>query len=204
MFPDIQNKISKLINQFDTIPESRKLLLQKITAYMQAKVNEKAPVQLVYICTHNSRRSHFGQIAAALAALYYHVPGVKTFSGGTEATAFNSNAIKAVEKFGLSINKLSQENNAKHEVVLGEGQQIICFSKKYDNVTNPSQDFAAIMVCSEAEENCPFVAGASARIATPYNDPKDFDGTTAQDQAYSARFEQILIETLFAYSLLKQ
>lgn len=203
MQADIQQKLKALTQQFDVISESRKLLLQKIAVYVQKQINLQQNVNLVYICTHNSRRSHFGQIAAAIASEYYNLPNVVSYSGGTEVTAFNENAIKAVEQFGFLINKLSDGKNPRYEVVLSKEKSIFCFSKKYDDGENPTRHFAAIMVCTDAEQNCPFVAGADVRIATPYNDPKEFDNTPQQEAAYSERFQQILLETLYAFSLVK-
>ena len=47
------------------------------------------PIQLMFVCTHNSRRSHISQQRAQASAAYLNVDNVQTFSGGTEATAFN-------------------------------------------------------------------------------------------------------------------
>jgi hypothetical protein len=78
-----------------------------------------------------------------------------------------------------------------------------CFSKTYDDAANPRQGFAAIMTCSDAEQNCPFVPGTELRIGTTYNDPKASDGTPEQAQVYRERFEQILREMLFAFGLVR-
>jgi len=56
--------------EFDTIPINRKALLDKITQYIRNKKEQNKPINLVYICTHNSRRSHFGQVWANVAANY--------------------------------------------------------------------------------------------------------------------------------------
>jgi protein-tyrosine phosphatase/arsenate reductase len=86
LFPTIQAHCDQLITQFASIPAERRVLLQKISDYVRSNQTQHLPVNLVYICTHNSRRSHFGQIWSAVAAAYYHVFSVSTFSGGTEAT----------------------------------------------------------------------------------------------------------------------
>ncbi len=59
------------------------------------------------------------------------------------------------------------------------------------------------MTCSEADEACPFVPGATARISTPYDDPKAFDTTPQQEAKYEERCQQIARETLYAFSLVK-
>ena len=153
-----------------------------------------------YICTHNSRRSHLGQVWAAVAASYYNIKNVHTFSGGTEATAFNPNAIQALERAGFRIEKTSLESNPLYKVYYSNEDYVTCFSKVYSNAANPSTDFAAIMTCTDADEKCPIVLGATVKIATPYEDPKAFDGTELQDDKYDERCQQIALECLYVFS----
>jgi len=75
-----------------------------------------------------------------------------------------------------------------------------CFSKVYNDVSNPSSNFAAIMTCGDAEENCPFIPGVELRIGTTYDDPKAFDGTPQQAEKYRERALQIAKETLYVFS----
>lgn len=58
------------------------------------------------------------------------------------------------------------------------------------------------MTCSEADENCPTVACAVARIAVPYDDPKSADGTNAEASIYDKRCAQISREMLYVFSQL--
>lgn len=206
LYPAIKNYCDSLINNFNEIPEERKLLLNRLINYIQEKRKQNLPIQLVYICTHNSRRSHFGQIWAAVAASYYNIQNVHTFSGGTEATAFNINAINALKKTGFEISTNDvQTSNPKYNVRFGdaENEQSICFSKVYNDAINPKSNFAAIMTCSDAEENCPFIPGVELRIGTTYNDPKEFDNTPYQDEKYLERLRQIALECLFVFSNIK-
>lgn len=205
MFPKIQQICSDLIQQFDSISPERKATLVKISDYMQMKLDEKLPVQLMYVCTHNSRRSHFGQIWSAVATEYFSIPHVKTFSGGTEATSFNPNAIQALKDSGFEIFSAESTNdNPRYTVQFGDNQDTVCFSKVYDDSANPSTGFAVIMTCSDAEENCPFIPGVELRVATTYEDPKKFDDTALQSEKYSERSNQIAMETLYVFSLLKK
>lgn len=204
MFTKIKNTCDNLVLQFDSISNERKMLLEKISDYIQAKKNENSPIQLMYVCTHNSRRSHFGQIWAAVAAEYYGVKNVSTFSGGTEATAFNINAINALKEIGFDIQAKDDSKNPVFEVIFSDdSNSSICFSKVYDDPYNPTSNFAAIMTCSDAEENCPFIPGVELRIGTTYDDPKEFDGTELQDQKYKERSLQIALETLYVFSQVK-
>jgi arsenate reductase len=204
MYTTIKSYCDTLTQQFDAISVSRKNLLEKISDYIRAKNSENKPINLVYICTHNSRRSHFGQIWCAVAANYYHITDVHTFSGGTEATAFNINAINAIKRVGFDVKKTDDKINATYHIYFDDVENPIeCFSKVYDDLKNPNKDFAAIMTCSDAEENCPFIPGVELRIGTTYNDPKEFDNTPLQDVKYDERCKQIALETLYVFSLIK-
>jgi arsenate reductase (thioredoxin) len=203
MFPFITSQLNQFVANFESIPESRKIILQKLSNYIQQQIAKNETAQLVYICTHNSRRSHFGQVAAALAAAYYNIKNVHAFSGGTETTALHNNAILAMHNFGLRISKISENDNAHYEVTFGEQQKILCFSKTYNHISNPQKNFAAIMTCSDAEENCPFIPNIALRISTTYDDPKIADNTEQQNEVYYARLQQITTETLYAFSLVK-
>lgn len=204
MFTTIKSYCDTLTQQFDSIPLSRKSLLEKISKYISSKKLENKPINLVYICTHNSRRSHFGQIWSAVAANYYHINDVYTFSGGTEATSFNINAINAIKRVGFNVEKNDDIINATYHIYFDDVENPIeCFSKVYDDLKNPTKEFAAIMTCSDAEENCPFIPGVDLRIGTTYNDPKEFDNTPLQDAKYDERCKQIALETLYVFSLIK-
>ncbi|MBL7877759.1 MAG: protein-tyrosine-phosphatase [Cyclobacteriaceae bacterium] len=204
MFSTLQTKIDQLIKEFDQIPAERKETLAELTKFVQAKINASKPVYLNFICTHNSRRSHLSQLWAQAAAHYYGVENVFCFSGGTEATAFNPRAVKAMQEAGFNISITKAGDNPVYEVRFApNAKPVIAFSKKYDDPFNHNKDFAAIMTCSHADENCPLVLGASGRIALTYDDPKEFDGTPLEATKYSERVHQIGREILYSFSLVK-
>ena len=201
LFPLLQITVDQLICEFDQIPEDRKKLLKELSDFVYEKLRANQKVFLNFICTHNSRRSHLAQLWAQTAAYYFNVPDVECFSGGTEATAFNPRAVKAMLGAGFNINKIKDGDNPRYEVKFStDAPPVISFSKKYDDSFNQSKDFAAIMTCSHADENCPLVLGASTRIAITYDDPKDFDGTPQEEAKYNERVLQIGREMLFVFS----
>src|SRR5688500_18683625 len=111
MHSKISHYLDDLRGQFDSISTERKEILTKIAAYIRSKQEQNKPVNLVYICTHNSRRSHFGQVWAKTVADYYGIEQVNTFSGGTEATAFNRNAINALIRAGFEVKQMTDSEN---------------------------------------------------------------------------------------------
>lgn len=196
--------VEKLSKEFDQIPAERKEILNQLVSFVENKVKAAQKVYLNFICTHNSRRSHLSQIWAQTAAHYYNIPNVICFSGGTEATAFNPRAVKAMQQEGFSITMKKEGDNPTYEVRFAEGAEpVIAFSKKYDDPFNHNKDFAAVMTCSHADENCPLVLGATARIALTYDDPKNFDGTPQEAAKYTERVNEIGREILFAFSQVK-
>lgn len=202
MFRNIHDYCASLIRQFDTIPSHRQTLLRELSDYIATQIAMQKDINLLFVCTHNSRRSHFGQIWAAVAADFFDVQAVHAFSGGTESTCFNENAIEALRSLGFDINATTDTNNPVYHVIFSENQTITCFSKCYDDNVNPHANFAAIMTCSDAEQNCPVIFGADKRIGICYDDPKAFDNTPMQETAYHARCEQIAIEMLFVFAQL--
>ncbi len=197
----IRKALIKLNLQFYLIPDDRKARLEELGRYMAQRYQEGLPIHLVYICTHNSRRSHFGQIAGALAAAFYQIDNVQVFSGGTEVTAFNPNAIDAIRQLGFDVSAADETSDNPHcKVTFGSAQFTHCYSKTYDDEANPRKEFAAIMVCSQADEACPFVSGMDLKLSHPYEDPKYSDGTPEQRETYTSSFLQITREMLYAFS----
>jgi arsenate reductase (thioredoxin) len=201
VFPVIEQKINQLQKSFVIIPEKRKELLKETAQYISDKLKDGKVVNLIFICTHNSRRSHMTQIWAQTAAEYFRIKNINCFSGGTEATAFNPRAVTAVEKVGFKITKQDDSDNPVYLVYHSdESEPLKCFSKVYSDKFNPQKDFAAIMTCSDADENCPVVFGAEARFPIRYEDPKEFDDTSLQALKYTERFDEIGREMLFLFS----
>jgi arsenate reductase len=203
--PKLQQYADSLTREFDLISEERKLVLAQLADFVRNELsNSSLPVQLTFICTHNSRRSHMGQIWAAAAAAFYQIEGIETYSGGTEATAFNPRAVRAMERAGFTIENPGGDN--PHYVVhMNEGDAgLICYSKVYNDTANPQKNFAAIMTCSQADADCPFIPGAKFRLSLPYNDPKEADNTPQETERYDERCRQIGRELMYAFSLIKK
>jgi len=198
----IMHLCQALEQEFDDITIERKLKLIELSDYIISRKNEEEIARLVVICTHNSRRSHMGQIWAQVAADYYGIRKIETFSGGTEATAFNPRAVSAFKKVGFDINTIkNDDDNHRYELRWSEDMEAYqAFSKRYDDTPNPSEKFAAIMVCTSADEGCPVITGCDFRLSLPYEDPKAYDDTGLETEMYDERLRQIGREMLFCFS----
>jgi arsenate reductase (thioredoxin) len=197
----LNHYVASRVGEFDGIPPERRDQLRKLASFIRDKVRANRPARLVFICTHNSRRSQISQLWAATAAAYFGVPGVESFSGGTEVTAFNSRAVAALRRAGFAIDDPATTQNPRYRVQFhSNGSELECFSKRYGDAPNPKTDFCAVMTCSVADKHCPIVAGASERISLPFDDPKAFDGTPQETGKYDERCRQIAREILFTFS----
>lgn len=191
------------IHQLDTtvIADNRKEKLKLLSTYITSHLHSPSGIKLNFICTHNSRRSHLSQAWAQAMASFYGVKNVHCFSGGTEATSVYPMIIETLQASGFEIQRMSEEDNPIYHIRCSEEEEpLIAFSKKIDHELNPSADFAAVMTCSEADQGCPFVPGAAARISLPFDDPKAFDQTAFQREKYMERNVQIATELKFIFS----
>lgn len=199
VFTKIEDTIKTL--DVSSISTERKKVLQPLIDFVQAKVDKNEQALLNFICTHNSRRSHLSQVWAQVMAVYFDVPKVFTYSGGTEATAMFPKVGETLQIQGLEILPLSEGKNPVYAIKYAENSHpIIAFSKTYDAPFNPTSDFAAIMTCSQADEGCPFISGTEKRIPITYDDPKAFDGTPQQTEKYKERSVQIATELFYVFS----
>lgn len=202
-YPELKRYLTEAVSRFDVIPSNRKSDLAKVAGYIRERLSKSEPAKLTFICTHNSRRSHLSQIWALVAAEFYGLAGVETYSGGTEATAFNPRAVAAMQRCGLKIISDDPTSiNPRYRVTTSDlSTPQVCFSKAYGDPPNPSKGYCAVMTCSQADDACPLVMGCDLRIPIRYEDPKVADDTEFEAQRYDERSAQICTEMLYMMSL---
>ena len=194
----------KGIIDVQTISEERKTILQPLIDSVQQKASRGEDINLNFICTHNSRRSHLAQVWAQVASAYFNIPNVHSYSGGTEETALFPKVAETLTNQGFTIFKTAETDNPVYAIKYEDNAlPIIGFSKKYDSPFNPASAFVAIMTCSQADGECPFIAGAEKRIPITYEDPKISDGSPEQAQVYTERSLQIATEMFYVFSMIK-
>lgn len=202
LYQPIENVILSL--DITSISEERQLVLQPLIHFISNKKAKNEPISLNFICTHNSRRSHLSQIWAQTLASYFNVNHVHTYSGGTEATAMFPMVAKTLIGQGFKIKALSEGKNPVYSIKFNDNAPaIIGFSKTFDDDFNATSNFAAIMTCGHANENCPFVPGAEQRIPITFDDPKAFDNTPQQAEKYLERSLQIATELKYIFNNVK-
>jgi len=199
--------LSKTIEQLkqQKTREERKPALQSLISFVQQKINNGQEINIHFICTHNSRRSHLSQVWAQTAAAHFAIPDVHCYSGGTEATALFPQVAETLTSQGFRIFKIADHTNPVYAIKYSDNAlPVIGFSKKYDSPFNPVSAFAAVMTCSQADNGCPFIRGAEKRIPVPFEDPKISDNTPEQTQVYAERSLQIATEMFYVFSMIKK
>lgn len=200
--PNVESYVKKRLVEGAEIPEDRQKELLKISRYVAECQAQGKPAKLLFVCTHNSRRSHLAQLWAKIGATHFGLVGIETFSGGTETTAMNRRTVAALQRAGLEITAAEDDvTNPKYSVVFGKvASPHICFSKTLTEPPNPTEKFAAIMTCSSADASCPTVTGCELRLSLPYEDPKVADNTPREATAYDDKCKEIAREMLFVMS----
>lgn len=203
----MNTKLKHSIEQLslENVSQERKLILYPLIEYIRTKIINDETIRLNFICTHNSRRSHLSQIWAQTMSYYFQIKNVFCYSGGTESTALFPKVVETIGNQGFEISRLSEGQNPIYAIAYSENEHpLICFSKKYDDDFNPKSHFAALMTCDSADENCPIVFGAEARITVKYEDPKKSDATPTMDETYFNRSIEIATEMKYVFSMVQK
>ena len=120
--------------------------------------NERTPVRVLFLCTHNSARSQMAE--GLLRSLGESM--VEVESAGTEATLVRPEAVEAMRELGIDI--------SGHE------------SKTLERFLNEPFD-EVITVCDDANEACPFFPNARHRRHWSIDDPSQVKGSNEERMA---------------------
>jgi arsenate reductase (thioredoxin) len=202
LLPKVREHADKLTTSFDMIGEAHRLGGQKLVDWIAKNYRPRERLDVVVVCTGNSRRSILGATMGNIAASYYGLPEIRFHSGGTAPTAFNARTVTTLEEIGVEIEPTGKEAargepqtaNPLYRVrwgtpgeTGGPSMESTEFSKHYNDPANPQKGFAALMVCGEADAACPIVKGSSLRVSMPYLDPKIYDGGAYETSKYAER-----------------
>jgi arsenate reductase (thioredoxin) len=206
LLPKVREHADSLTTSFDMTDETHRLAGKKLADWIARNYRPGEPLDVIVVCTGNSRRSILGSTTGNVAAAYYGMPEIRFHSGGTAPTAFNARTVNTLKAIGVEIEPTGKEAargepqtaNPVYRVrwgmpgeTGGRGRGPLLesteFSKHYGDLANPQQGFAALMVCGEADAACPFVKGAALRVSMPYLDPKIYDGGAHEGAKYAER-----------------
>ena len=201
--PQIHELISGAAVLSKDLADERIYILDQLGEKLKAEIASKRVINVAFICTHNSRRSHISQLLAHLLVHHFKIANIACYSAGTEATAFNERAVEAFKFYGFEVTVSKPGENPLYEVSFGEGiPTALAFSKTFQDDSIPKENLFAVMTCSHAEENCPFIPGTAYRVALPFEDPKAHDDTPNEKQAYQDKIVEIGAELYWLFSRL--
>jgi len=177
-------------------------LMERLVNYIAEKSVKNETVNLNFICTHNARRSHIAQSLAAAIAEYKNIQNINCYSGGVEVTQIHPNAVATLQAVHFEIETIQDGTNPRLWAKYGDKDGLELFSKKYDHQSNPQDGFAAVLVCSDAEEACPFIPTAEIRVPITFDDPKIYDNTPEAQKGYASARDLIAIDLLYIFGLI--
>lgn len=183
-----------------------KSILDNTASIIAEHLKTNPKLTLLYVCTHNSRRSQFSQVWSAILTEKFGLDDkLDSASAGTEVTACNPRTVDSLKRSGIEFELLKSSKDSTNPIYECstplKNSPIMLWSK---TITDSSikKPIIAFMTCSDADENCPIVPGALHRIRLTYEDPKLSDGTPNEAQVYDTRSEQIASELSYLFERL--
>ncbi|MFN3190211.1 MAG: protein-tyrosine-phosphatase [Aureliella sp.] len=198
----VTSKLAETIELIQTattsVPSERLHLLQQAALDLRNRVGS-ATANALFVCTHNSRRSHFADLWFRVGLSLYGVDGIRSESCGTEVTECNPRTIASLKRSGFGCQEKSEAPNPRYSIATSDAERPFpftaeLFSKSFECPEVPRDNVVAFMCCDDADARCPTVPGAVARYALSYVDPKASDGTPAEAATYDERSQQIAAE----------
>ena len=186
-----------LIGHANISDERRQFLADAAESCVEETKSGK--INLLCVCTHNSRRSQFSHFWSAYFAEKMGLSSVSAHSCGTEATECNPRTLQALSRAGVSVSTEGVNENPKSTCVFN-GTEVVLYSKAFGEATLPDNSIVALMCCDDADQKCPIVPGAISRVALHYRDPKYADSTADESKAYDYANLTIAAEMQFFVS----
>ena len=127
---------------------------------------------IVFLCTHNSRRSQLCQVWGSILSKIYNI-NLRFYSAGTEKTEVHKTVFYCFSNLGVEV----KEN----KIIYGD-LSLSLSSKVLEDIH--SDNFISIMTCSDAEKSCPSDSRSIKNINMIYQDPKIYDDTLEEKEKY--------------------
>lgn len=169
MSADLKNFIQE-VKSFEPTG-TQKARLENIISELKKFLDECNAV--VFLCTHNSRRSQYCEIWAKYFSSVYKNK-IKFLSAGAVKTKVHKQIYKSFERVGVKVDENSSINI--------ETMTISPFSKTLTEVKE--KEFMSIMTCAESEKSCPVDARSLINLKLFYDDPKRYDNTPEEAEEY--------------------
>jgi arsenate reductase len=204
LYPILFNYARNLYNEYDKIPQERKVILEEIANYIIGSIQFEGSSDILIVGSNNSTRSIMVEAWANAAAYYYGIKNVHIYSGGIKPSHVATNAVIALEKAGFIIYKIGNDKNPSYEIKYSYNiPPVIVKSKKIDAKTNPDFKFGSVVVCANADINLPVIKGNNFRTSLHYYDPVAQEQSKEAIDQYTERSREIAIEMFYLFYKLK-
>lgn len=180
----IDDYMTSLVDNFN-ISGGRIDQIEKISSYVSKEVKTRGKSQIVFVCTHNARRSQMAQVQLSAALAHIGIEDVVCLSAGTEKTSVHPNTILSLQEVGFDLSETSEG----YELTSGD-LSVLLSSKTIDSL-DLEEGSLAIPVCDAADKNCPIVPNVAKRMALTYQDPGYADNTDQASKAYQKALTKI-------------
>ncbi|AXJ00191.1 arsenate reductase [Cyclonatronum proteinivorum] len=205
LLPNISAFLEKAAAAHFPAGDRKAHLDDEIARIREAMRHEPKP-SFVFVCTHNSRRSHFARVWAEVVQ-YQLTEGSLPYrmeSAGTEVTACNPRTVASLSRCGFDIAEPGDGENPRYRCRYADVDTVPPMQLWSKTLDDPAitQPLIAVMTCSDADQNCPIVPGALVRARVTYDDPKTSDDSPAEAQTYDTRSAQIAGEMHYIFSRL--
>ena len=105
LLPRVREHAAFLTTAFDMIQPEHRSSAEKLVEWIVKNHQPGRNLDVVAVCTANSRRSLFAATMGNIAADYFGMPEIRFHSGGTAATAINSRATRSLKEIGVEISR---------------------------------------------------------------------------------------------------
>ena len=109
LLPAVRAHADRLTTSFDMIDEPHRLAGRKLADWIAENYRPGRRLDVVAVCTGNSRRSILGATMGNIAAAYYGMPEIRFHSGGTAPSAFNARSVRALKEIGVEVEPTGKE-----------------------------------------------------------------------------------------------
>ncbi len=167
-----EEKLSNIINSINFLTNKKKL-------------------NLVFICTHNSRRSQFSEIWGNILSTY-HKKNINVLSAGMIKTEVYFQVIESLKRIGFKITHNKNSYLLQHLNI-----NMNLYSKILSDIK--INNFISIMTCSEAEASCPIDLRSKSNLKLLYEDPKIYDNTKNEQKKYDSTCLKIAYELNYIF-----
>lgn len=203
---DLMKYCGSVEAEFNHIPDSSKMKLIEAGKYIISRLEEGNEARISFVCEHNSRMSHLGQIWTRMATLYYEIENIESFSGGTTPTYVNHRILNALDHTGFKISETGMAGHGpKYLLDSGNPENAFeIFSKRYDHHMNPDTAYIAVSLCYNTEECCPISGGADLQLSMPYEDLQPWDNTPSESVRYDEQCRIIARDMFYMIDYVKK